>query len=108
MGVCLLVLGSTTLTIINLIDIIRFPPEEVDLTFIIAVAFFIVGIGCLILLIKKLFHYFYIKIFPVVDNASDLANGKVVSEKRAYKNLKIMIIIIFLLSIILQLFVVLL
>ena len=68
----------------------------------------ILGIGCLILLIKKLFHYLYIKIFPVVDNASDLANGKVVSEKRAYKNLKIMIIVIFSLSIILQLFVVLL
>ena len=54
-GVCLLALGGTILTVINFIDIIRFPPQEVDLTFIVASAFFIVGVGCLVLLIKKLF-----------------------------------------------------
>ena len=101
--VCILVLGSAILTIINLIDIIRFSREEVNVTFISAVALFVVGIGCLILLIKKLFHNFYIKIYPIVDNASDLANGNVVSEKRSYKNLKILIIVIFLITIILQL-----
>ena len=100
--VCLLVLCSTTLTIVNLIDIIRILPEKVDITFIFAVAFFVVGIGCLILLIKKLFHCFYEKIFPIVDDASDWANGKVVSEKKSYKNLKIMTVVIFLTVAILQ------
>ena len=104
-GVCLLALGGTILTVINFIDIIRFPPKEVDLTFIVASAFFIVGVGCLVLLIKKLFHWFYRKVFPMVDNAADLANGNVVSEKRAYRNLKIMTICIFLIVVILQLIV---
>lgn len=87
--VCLLVFGSTTLTIINLIDIIRFPPEEVDLTFIIAVAFFIVGIGCLILLIKKLFHCFYKKTVPIVYNAEEWSQAKVASEKKPIKVYKL-------------------
>lgn len=101
----ILVLGSAILTIINLIDIIRFPPEEMDLTFIVAAAFFVIGIGCLILLIKKLFHWFYKKTVPVVYNAEEWSQAKVASEKKAYKSLQITTIMVFLIVTILQIIV---
>ena len=87
------------------VSMIHWNPRRLCVNGHVADTFFIVGVGCLVLLIKKLFHLFYRKVFPMVDNAADLANGNVVSEKRAYRNLKIMTICIFLIVVILQLIV---
>ena len=73
-----------------------------NLLFLITLAFFIVGILCLLLLIKKLFNWVYLKLYPLVDEASKVTFVEPVSARRAYKSLKVTIIILLTASLILQ------
>jgi len=76
--------------------------NKIDVLFIVSTGFYIVGILCLIFLIKKIFHWFYNKMVPIVEDAEWLSQGGATSKRKAYNSLKIAIIVIFLIDVIFQ------
>ena len=96
----LLLLGNVALICYNAIETI--PVNDMNATFIISLAFAAVGVIGLILLIKPLFHKFYTLFLPIVDNAEEWSQARVVSEKKAYRTLEIANIVILGLSLLLQ------
>lgn len=98
--ICFLVLLCSITIGINFAKLLKL--SKIDELFIISGALFIVGILCLIFLIKKLFHWLYLKLNPIVYKAEEWAQAKVVSELKAYKSLRVTNITIFSIVLLLQ------
>ncbi len=60
----------------------------------LATAITIVGLLCCVFHIKKLFKFFYVKMLPTVEKSEIGVIYGVVSEKKAYRNLKVTTIIV--------------
>lgn len=98
-----LVISCSCLMVANIIHVIFcLNINKIDVLFIVSTGFYIVGILCLIFLIKKIFHWFYNKMVPIVEDAEWLSQGGATSKRKAYNSLKIAIIVIFLIDVIFQ------
>ena len=77
----------------NVINIVHNAP--INELFIIALPLMFVGILCLILTIKKVFHWWFNKIYPTAEKAEERGYGRVGTEKGAYNTLMLVTIVLF-------------
>ena len=101
MSLSILIVGNSLLLYFNIIELINLP--KMNELFIIGALCF--GIGCFdaLLLIKKIFHKFYRIAAKLETDANDSEIGSwLVSEKKAYKTLKVILVVLFLLAAIFQ------
>ena len=97
----ILIAGNSLLLYFNIIELINLP--KMNELFVIGA--FCFGFGCLyaLLLIKRIFHKFYRIAAKLESDANDSEIGSwLVSEKKAYKTLKVMLVVLFLLAAIFQ------
>ena len=55
----------------------------------IAIAIILIGILCMICMIKRVFHKIYSKLYPLGEKAEEWSQSRVVSSQKAYKTLRI-------------------
>ena len=97
----ILIAGNSLLLYFNIIELIKHP--KMNELFVIGA--FCFGFGCLyaLLLIKRIFHKFYRIAAKLESEANDSEIGSwLVSEKKAYKTLKVKLVVLFLLAAIFQ------
>lgn len=76
--------------------------NPLDLLLIITYAIFLAGIVLLFLLIKRVFHWVYQKMYKAAENAAKVSQAYPVGEKEAYRTLKVVLIALFVFELILQ------
>ena len=76
--------------------------NPLDLLLIITYAIFLAGIVLLCLLIKRVFHWVYQKMYKAAENAAKVSQAYPVGEKEAYRTLKVVLIALFVFELILQ------
>ena len=77
-------------------------PISMNPLLIITYAIFFVGVMLLCLLIKRVFHWFYQKMYKAAENAANVSQAYPVGEKQAYRTLKVVLIALFVFELILQ------
>ncbi len=89
---CVLLVACVILIVFNVMHSIN--ADYLNSLFGIAIAIFVVSIFCLIGTIKKLFYKFYSMVYSLVGKAEEWSGSRVVSVERAYKTLKVTILIV--------------
>lgn len=81
----------------------RVKPVSPDmLLLILTYSFLFLGCLCLLLLIKRIFHWFYRKMYRAAENAASVLQAYPATEKSAYKTVKPTIIVLFVIALICQ------
>lgn len=103
---CILWISSFALIYLNMINAIQ--QKNLNPLFGIAIAIILIGILCMICMIKKVFHKIYSKLYPLGEKAEEWSQSRVVSSQKAYKTLRITtlcILVIALLLLVLSVFI---